>query len=259
MHPVVAVYATFLNRAFDQVLMDCALHKAGVTFILDRAGITGDDGASHNGVWDMSMLQVVPGLRLAAPRDELTLRQAMREALEVADAPTVVRFPKGAVPAPLAAIKVLGSMDVLFEHGAADVVLLSVGAMAPLCMDVAERLVAQGVGVIVVDPRWVKPLPEILIDTCRNARLLVVVEDGMRAGGVGTAARDLLGTAGVDIPVRTFGVPDAFLEHGKRAEILEACGLTAQDISRHVIEDMAGFGDLSSAAMPLPVQESGGR
>ena len=259
MHPFVAVYATFLNRAFDQVLMDCALHKAGVTFILDRAGITGDDGASHNGVWDMSMLQVVPGLRLAAPRDELTLRQAMREALEVADAPTVVRFPKGAVPAPLAAIKVLGSMDVLFEHGAADVVLLSVGAMAPLCMDVAERLVAQGVGVIVVDPRWVKPLPEILIDTCRNARLLVVVEDGMRAGGVGTAARDLLGTAGVDIPVRTFGVPDAFLEHGKRAEILEACGLTAQDISRHVIEDMAGFGDLSSAAMPLPVQESGGR
>ena len=259
MHPVVAVYATFLNRAFDQVLMDCALHKAGVTFILDRAGVTGDDGASHNGVWDMSMLQVVPGLRLAAPRDEATLRQAMREALLVDDAPTVVRFPKGVLPAPIPALRSLGSMEVLYEHGPVDVVLLSVGSMASLCLDVAERLVAQGVGVVVVDPRWVKPLPEILVDTCRAARLLVVVEDGMRAGGVGTAARDLLGSAGVDMPVRTFGVPDTFLDHGKRLEILEACGLTAQDISRHVIEDMAGLGDASSTGMPLPVQENGGR
>ncbi len=259
MHPVVAVYATFLNRAFDQVVMDCALHKAGVTFILDRAGVTGDDGASHNGVWDMSMLQVVPGLRLAAPRDESSLRMAMREAIAVSDAPTVVRFPKGAIPAPLPARRVVGTMDVLYEHGTPDVVLLSVGAMAPLCVDVAERLVAQGVGVIVVDPRWVKPLPHVLVEICRDAKLLVVVEDGMRAGGVGSAARDLLGSAGVDIPVRTFGVPDTFLDHGKRAEILEACGLTSQDISRHVIEDMAGFGEASSAPMPLPVQESGGR
>ena len=159
LHPVVALYATFLNRAFDQVLMDCALHKAGVTFVLDRAGITGDDGASHNGMWDMSMLQIVPGLRIAAPRDEATLRSALREAVAVSDAPTVVRFPKGALGPSIRAVRVEDGYEVLAESGAPDVVIVSVGAFAPLCIDVAERLKAQGIGVLVVDPRWVKPVP----------------------------------------------------------------------------------------------------
>lgn len=264
MHPVVAVYATFLNRAFDQVLMDCALHRAGVTFILDRSGVTGDDGASHNGVWDMSMLQVVPGLRLAAPRDETTLRSAMREAVSVSDAPTVIRFPKGAVPTDIPAVRRAGSVDVLLEHpasgpGAADVLILGVGSMAGLCLDVAERLVAQGVGVRVVDPRWVKPLSTDLLPLARDSRLVIVVEDGMRAGGIGTAVRDLLGESGCEVPVRTFGIPERFLDHGKRAEVLVECGLTAQDISRSVIEDVAGRSAVSGEAMPLPVEETGGR
>jgi len=259
LHPVVAVYATFLNRAFDQVLMDCALHEAGVTFILDRAGITGDDGASHNGVWDMSMLQVVPGLRLAAPRDEATLRLAMREAVAVADAPTVVRFPKGAIPSPIPAIDKRGQLDVLAAHGDPDVVLVSVGAMAGLCMDISERLAAQGVGVLVVDPRWVKPLPRDLVDLARKAHMVVVVEDGMRAGGVGSAVRDLLGGSGTDTPVRTFGVPERFLDHGKRADVLAECGLTPQDISRSIIEDIVGQADISQAGMQLPVEGTGGR
>jgi 1-deoxy-D-xylulose-5-phosphate synthase len=230
-----------------------------VTFILDRAGITGDDGASHNGVWDMSMLQVVPGLRLAAPRDEITLRLAMREAIAVADAPTVVRFPKGAIPAPIPAIDKHGELDVLAAHGHPDVVVVAVGAMAALCLDISARLAAQGVGVLVVDPRWVKPLTRDLVDLARRARIVVVVEDGMRAGGVGSAVRDLLGASGADTPVRTFGVPERFLDHGKRADVLAECGLTPQDISRSIIEDIAGQTDISQAGMQLPVEGTGGR
>jgi 1-deoxy-D-xylulose-5-phosphate synthase len=239
LHPVVALYATFLNRAFDQVLMDCALHRAGVTFVLDRAGVTGDDGASHNGMWDMAMLQVVPGLRLAAPRDEPTLRAQLREAVAVDDAPTVVRFPKGALGPVIASLRTEDGYDVLAESGPADVVVVSVGAFASLCIDVAERLRAQGIGVIVVDPRWVKPLPTSLIALAEAARLVVVVEDGIRTGGVGAATSQLLRDAGVEVPVRNIGVPPRFLDHGKRGEVLVECGLTAQDISRSIVETMA--------------------
>ena len=239
LHPVVALYATFLNRAFDQVLMDCALHKAGVTFVLDRAGITGDDGASHNGMWDMAMLEVVPGLRIAAPRDEATLRTALREAVEVEDAPTVVRFPKGGLAAPVPALRVEDGYDVISESGNPDVVIVSVGAFAGMCLDVAARLRAQGIGVVVVDPRWVKPLPASLGGIASSARLVVVVEDGVRVGGIGAAVSQLLRDQGVEVPVRNFGIPDRFLEHGKRAEVLVECGLTAQDISRSNVETMA--------------------
>lgn len=239
LHPVVALYATFLNRAFDQVLMDCALHKAGVTFVLDRAGITGDDGASHNGMWDMAMLEVVPGLRIAAPRDEATLRTALREAVEVEDAPTVVRFPKGGLAAPVPALSVEDGYDVISESGTPDVVIVSVGAFAGMCLDVAARLRAQGIGVVVVDPRWVKPLPASLGGIASSARLVVVVEDGVRVGGIGAAVSQLLRDQGVEVPVRNFGIPDRFLEHGKRAEVLVECGLTAQDISRSIVETMA--------------------
>jgi 1-deoxy-D-xylulose-5-phosphate synthase len=248
LHPVVALYATFLNRAFDQVLMDCALHRAGVTFVLDRAGVTGDDGASHNGMWDMSMLQIVPGLRIAAPRDEATLRAALREAVEVDDAPTVVRFPKGALGPSIPALRTVDGFDVLAESGSPDVVIVAVGAFAPVCIDVAERLKAQGIGVLVVDPRWVKPVPESLAALARTARLVVVVEDGVRVGGVGSAMAQSLCDAGVDVPVRTIGVPDRFLDHGKRAEVLVECGLTAQDISRSIVETIAGRSEATEAS-----------
>jgi 1-deoxy-D-xylulose-5-phosphate synthase len=239
LHPVVALYATFMNRAFDQVLMDCALHRAGVTFVLDRAGITGDDGASHNGMWDMAMLQVVPGLRMAAPRDEPTLRAELSEAVEVSDAPTVVRFPKGALGPVIPAIRVEDGYDVLSEAGGRDVLIVSIGAFAGLCLDVAERLKAQGIGVCVVDPRWVKPLPDSLVPLAAEARLVVVVEDGIRTGGVGSAMSQLLRDNGVEVPLRNIGVPQRFLDHGKRAEVLAECGLTAQDISRSIVESVA--------------------
>ena len=239
LHPVVALYATFLNRAFDQVLMDCALHRAGVTFVLDRAGVTGDDGASHNGMWDMAMLQIVPGLRIAAPRDEATLRAELREAVDVDDAPTVVRFPKGALGATIPALRSEPGLDVIAEAGTPDVLIISVGAFASLSIDVAERLRAQGIGVLVVDPRWVKPLPDSLVGLAKAARLVVVIEDGVRTGGVGAAVSQLLRDNDVEVPVRNIGVPPRFLDHGKRAEVLVECGLTAQDISRTIVEAVA--------------------
>ena len=241
MHPVVAVYATFLNRAFDQVLMDCALHRAGVTFVLDRAGVTGDDGASHNGVWDMSMLGVVPGLRLAAPRDEPTLRLALREATAIDDAPTVVRFPKGVLSDPILAVEQEGGLDVLRNDPGAEVLVVGVGAFASLGLDVADRLSAQGIPTRVVDPRWVLPVPAALGDMARRVRLAVTIEDNARAGGVGTAVRAALEAAGVATPVRTFGVPPRFLEHASRGQVLQAVGLSAQDISRQVVEAVAAL------------------
>ena len=198
LHPVVAVYATFLNRAFDQVLMDCALHRCGVTFVLDRAGVTGDDGASHNGMWDMSVLQVVPGLRLAAPRDATRLRELLGEAVDVDDAPTVVRFPKGAAARRRRGRRQrVGGADVLVREGARDVLVVAVGAMAATAVEVADRLVDQGIGVTVVDPRWVKPVDPALVDLAREHRLVVSLEDNGRVGGCGAVLLQTLNDAGV--------------------------------------------------------------
>jgi 1-deoxy-D-xylulose-5-phosphate synthase len=241
LHPVVAVYATFLNRAFDQVLMDVALHKCGVTFVLDRAGVTGDDGASHNGMWDMSVLQVVPGLRLAAPRDGLRLREALREAVLVDDAPTVVRFPKGPPNDDVEAVERRGQVDVLVRSGEPDVLLVSVGAMAPTCVEVAERLVEQGYGVTVVDPRWVKPVDETLVELAREHRLVVSVEDNGVVGGCGAVLLQTLNEARIETPVRVHGIPQRFLDHAKRAKILEEIGLTPQPLARQIVEDMSAL------------------
>ncbi|MFC9925915.1 1-deoxy-D-xylulose-5-phosphate synthase [Streptomyces sp. NPDC127190] len=235
-HPVFAVYATFLNRAFDQVLMDVALHKCGVTFVLDRAGVTGTDGASHNGMWDMSILQVVPGLRLAAPRDADQVRAQLREAVAVEDAPTVVRFSKGAVGPAVPAVGRVGGMDVLREPGTdkPDVLLVSVGALAPMCLEVAALLDRQGISTTVVDPRWVKPVDEAMAPLAERHRVVVTVEDNSRVGGVGSAIAQALRDAGVDVPLRDFGIPPRFLDHASRAEVLAEIGLTAPDIARQV-------------------------
>ncbi|MGC0374067.1 1-deoxy-D-xylulose-5-phosphate synthase [Streptomyces sp. SAI-229] len=235
-HPVFAVYATFLNRAFDQVLMDVALHKCGVTFVLDRAGVTGTDGASHNGMWDMSILQVVPGLRLAAPRDADQVRAQLREAVAVEDAPTVVRFSKGAVGPAVPAVGRVGGMDVLREPGtdAPDVLLVSVGALAPMCLEIAALLDRQGISTTVVDPRWVKPVDEAMAPLAEKHRVVVTVEDNSRVGGVGSATAQALRDAGVDVPLRDFGIPPRFLDHASRAEVMAEIGLTAPDIARQV-------------------------
>ncbi|WP_431680914.1 1-deoxy-D-xylulose-5-phosphate synthase [Kitasatospora sp. KL5] len=248
LHPVVAVYATFLNRAYDQVLMDVALHKLGVTFVLDRAGVTGTDGASHNGMWDMSILQTVPGLRLAAPRDADQVRAQLREAVEVPDAPTVVRYSKGTVGPAVPALGRVGGMDVLRESGEpggdkrADVLIVSVGAMAPICLEAAELLDAQGITSTVVDPRWVKPVDKALPGLASEHRVVVTVEDNGRVGGVGAAIAQALRDADVDLPLRDFGIPQEFLDHAKREEILAEIGLTAPDIARQVTALVARLG-----------------
>ncbi len=247
LHPVVAVYATFLNRAFDQVLMDVALHRCGVTFVLDRSGVTGDDGASHNGMWDMSILQVVPGLRLAAPRDGARLRELLREAVQVEDAPTVVRFPKGPPTADIEPVDRAGSMDVLVRSGAKDVLLVGIGSMATTTVDVAERLVAQGIGVTVVDPRWVKPFDPAILDLARQHRLVVNVEDNGLTGGCGSVLLQMINEARIDTPVRLHGVPQRFLDHAKRAKILDEIGLSPQALARSVVEDVTAL----DAGQPL--------
>jgi 1-deoxy-D-xylulose-5-phosphate synthase len=242
MHPVVGLYATFLNRAFDQLLLDVALHKCGVTFVLDRAGVTGDDGPSHNGMWDMSITQIVPGLRLAAPRDGKRLQELLNEAVEVDDAPTVLRFAKGEVFPDIEAIDKAGDSDVLKRSGH-DVLLVGIGSMAATAMDVGDRLEAQGFGVTVVDPRWVKPIDPQLVELARDFKLVVTIEDNGRAGGCGSMIAQALRDAGVETPIRDFGIPQQFLEHAKRPVVLQEIGLTGQGLARDITELIAKHQD----------------
>jgi 1-deoxy-D-xylulose-5-phosphate synthase len=251
MHPVIAVYATFINRAFDQVLMDVALHRAGVTFVLDRAGVTGPDGASHHGMWDLAILQVVPNIRLAAPRDATRLREELAEAVAVDDAPTVVRFPKGSVGIELNAVRrTHDGVDVLREAAHKDVLIVTVGPMAKMGLEVAERLADQGIGATVVDPRWVVPVPASIVDLARDHRIVVSIEDGIRVGGIGTRIRQDLRAAGVDTAVDELGLPDEFLEHATRDEIFERVGLTSQAIARDLVAQV--LGTRIPVARPLP-------
>ncbi|MFI5699297.1 1-deoxy-D-xylulose-5-phosphate synthase [Streptomyces xanthochromogenes] len=248
LHPVVAVYATFLNRAFDQVLMDVALHRCGVTFVLDRAGVTGVDGPSHNGMWDLSVLQVVPGLRIAAPRDAAQLRAQLREAVDVADAPTVVRFPKESVGPDVPALARLGGLDVLRRDEDADVLLVAVGVLAPVCLQAAELLAGRGISCTVVDPRWVKPVDEQLPPLAARHRLVAVVEDNIRTGGVGWAVGQALRDAGVDVPLRGFGIPEQFLAHARRGEVLADIGLTPVEIAGRIGAALAATEEAAAAA-----------
>jgi 1-deoxy-D-xylulose-5-phosphate synthase len=241
LHPVVAIYATFLNRAFDQVLMDAALHRCGVTLVLDRAGVTGDDGPSHNGMWDMSILQVVPGLRLAAPRDESRVRELLREAVDVSDAPTVLRLPKGPVQEDIGALDSVGTADVIVRSGNQDVLIVAAGAMVATCVEVADRLRDQGIGVTLVDPRWVKPLDPALVDLARVHRVVVSVEDNGRVGGMGSVLAEMLADAGVQRPLRIFGIPQEFLAQGKRNVVLEEIGLSAQGLAREITASVAAL------------------
>ena len=255
LHPVVPVYATFLNRAFDQLLMDVALHRCGVTFVLDRAGVTGTDGPSHNGMWDMSVLQVVPGLRIAAPRDADQLRAELREAVAVDDAPTLLRFPKESVGPAIPAVDRVGGMDVLRRDDRAEVLLVAVGVMAPVCLQAADLLQARGVGCTVVDPRWVKPVDPELPALAAEHRLVAVVEDNSRAAGVGSAVALALGEAEVDVPVRRFGIPEQFLPHGKRSELLADIGLTPVDIAGRIGGTLARQDERRAERHPVAKQK----
>ena len=257
LHPVVAIYSTFLNRAFDQLLLDVALHKAGVTFVLDRAGITGDDGPSHHGIWDMALTGIIPSLCLAAPRDGARLKEVLREAVEISDAPSVIRFPKGAVSADIPAFERRDGIDVLYRGESADVLLISVGAMATMSVEAASQAYREGVGVTVIDPRWVKPLPTSLITMADRYKSVVVVEDGIAHGGIASALSEMVRTAGLNIPIHSIGVPLTFIEHSSRAEILSDLGITAQNIAREIVAwSSASSISISKAEMPLPQDEN---
>lgn len=241
LHPVVAVYATFMNRALDQVLMDVALHKEGVTFVLDRAGVTGPDGASHHGVWDLAIFQVVPNIRIAAPRDANLLRELLGEAVAVENAPTLVRFGKGSVDENIAALRRLSDgVDVLFESASKDVLLVAVGSMAKIALQVSQLLGAQGIGSTVIDPRWVVPVADSVVELAAKHRLVVTIEDGIRVGGIGTRIRQAMRAAQVDTALNEVGLPDEFLEHATREEILDRVGLNAQTISRDIVAQVLG-------------------
>ena len=241
LHPVVAVYSTFLNRAFDQMLLDVALHKAGVTFVLDRSGITGDDGPSHHGIWDLALTGIVPTMHVAAPRDGARLRELLNEAIEINDAPSMIRFPKGAVTSDIPAFERRDGIDVLYRGESADVLMISVGAMASVAVEAASQAYREGVGVTVIDLRWVKPLPASLITMVERYSTLVVVEDGIRHAGIGSSISELLRDAGIDTPLHSIGVPLEFIEHSKRSEILNDLGITAQNIARSVVEWSSTF------------------
>ncbi|WP_213931276.1 1-deoxy-D-xylulose-5-phosphate synthase [Rhodococcus sp. B50] len=260
MHPVVAVYSTFLNRAFDQLLMDVALLRQPVTVVLDRAGVTGSDGASHNGMWDLSLLGIVPGIRVAAPRDGATLREELGEALDVSDGPTVLRFPKGSVGEDIPAIeRIDGTVDVLRMPPSrrGDALIVAVGAFAGLALDVADRLSRQGIDAAVVDPRWVFPVSDAVVDLARGFRIVVTVEDSGLHGGVGSAVSAALRRSDVDMPTRDVGVPQKFLDHASRNEIHAELGLTAQDVARQVTGWVAGLdSEPEERSRPSAVEQS---
>ena len=236
LHPVVALYSTFLNRAFDQLLLDVALHKAGVTFVLDRAGVTGDDGPSHHGIWDLALTGIVPTMHVAAPRDAARLRETLREAAEISNAPSMVRYPKGAVQSDIPAFERRDGIDVLYRGESADVLLVSIGSMAAIAVEAASMAYREGVGVTVIDPRWVKPLPTSLITMSQRYKSVVVLEDGIKHGGIASSISEMFREAGLTTPIHSIGVPLEFIEHSKRSEILNDLGITAQNISRSIVE-----------------------
>ena len=235
LHPVIAVYSTFLNRAFDQLLLDVALHKAGVTFVLDRSGITGDDGPSHHGIWDLALTGIIPTMRVAAPRDASRLRETLREAIDVSDAPTAIRFPKGAVSKDIPAFERRDGIDVLYRGESADVLLVSIGAMAAIAVEAASQAYREGVGVTVIDPRWVKPIPESLITMARRYKSVVVLEDGIKHAGIASSISEQFRGAGLSTAIHSIGIPLEFIEHSKRSEILDDLGISAQKISRDIV------------------------
>jgi 1-deoxy-D-xylulose-5-phosphate synthase len=237
MHPVIAIYSTFLNRAFDQLLLDVALHNAGVTFVLDRAGITGDDGPSHHGVWDLALTGIVPHMRVGAPRDGARLKEVLRECIEISHAPSMVRFPKGAVPADIPALDRVGGVDILHRSNSKNVLLISVGAMAGMAIEVAQLAQVQSIEITAIDPVWVKPIPSTVISMCADYPTVVVLEDGIKHAGIASAISESLREVGINCSLHSIGVPLEFIEHSKRNEILEDLEITPAAI----VQQIAGW------------------
>ena len=234
MHPVIAIYSTFLNRAFDQLLLDVALHKAGVTFVLDRAGITGDDGPSHHGIWDLALTGIVPNMHVGAPRDGARLKEILRECVNISDAPSMIRFPKGAIPADIQAIERVSGADVLHRGNSKQVLLISIGSMASMALEVAQLAHQQGIEITVVDPLWVKPISPAIIAMCADYDTVVVMEDGIKHAGIASTISETLREAGSSCILHSIGVPLEFIEHSKRNEILEDLEITPAAIVQQI-------------------------
>lgn len=260
LHPVVAVYSTFLNRAFDQLLLDVGLHRAGVTFVLDRSGITGDDGPSHHGIWDLALTSIVPGIKVAAPRDGQRLRELLAEAVEIDDGPSVIRFPKGQVASELRAFERRDGIDVLYRGESADVLLIAVGAMAHLAVEAAAIAYQEGVGVTVVDPRWVAPLPGHLVTMASRFSEVFILEDGIEGRGVAASFEMLMRQSGSMKSIHSIGVPQRYIEHSKRGEILADIGLTSGAVAQRLVAlkstNLNSFGSLATQE-EKPRQERG--
>ena len=264
LHPVVALYSTFLNRAFDQLLLDVALHKAGVTFVLDRSGITGDDGPSHHGIWDLALTGIVPNMHVGAPRDASRLREILREAVAISDAPSMLRFPKGAIQEDIPAFERRDGIDVLYRGESADVFLVSVGAMAAIAVEAAGMAYREGVGVTVIDPRWVKPLPTSLVTIAQRYKSVVVLEDGIKHGGIASSISEMFRASGLATPIHSIGIPLEFIEHSKRSEIMHDLGITVQSIARSIVElnsshSSSNLADSTMAEMQYPAHENADR
>jgi len=234
MHPVIAIYSTFLNRAFDQLLLDVALHKAGVTFVLDRAGITGDDGPSHHGIWDLALTGIVPNMHVGAPRDGARLKEILRACVEISNAPSMLRFPKGAVPADIPALERIDGIDVLYRGAAPQVLIISIGSMAGMAIEVASLAKSLSIEVTVVDPLWVKPIPNALLKMCADYSTVVVMEDGIKHAGIASTISEALRESGSDCSLHSIGVPLEFIEHSKRAEILNDIAITPDAIVHQI-------------------------
>ncbi|OYN86421.1 1-deoxy-D-xylulose-5-phosphate synthase [Parenemella sanctibonifatiensis] len=255
LHPVVALYSTFLNRGFDQLLMDVGLHHAGVTFAFDRAGVTGPDGPSHHGMWDCSLLAMVPGLELAAPRDERRLEEALARAVDVQDRPTALRYGKYSVPEDLPAVSSVDGVDVMRRDSTTDPVLIvAYGPGVQIGLAVAEQLSHQGIAATVVDPVWALPHNPALVELARGRQLVATIEDGLIEGGLGSGVAQLCADAGVSAPVRNFGVPKDFWAHGSRDEVLAACGLTPEAVARSITEALLALDPAAVPAAEVPSQ-----
>jgi 1-deoxy-D-xylulose-5-phosphate synthase len=237
MHPVIAIYSTFLNRAFDQLLLDVALHNAGVTFVLDRAGITGDDGPSHHGIWDLALTGIVPSMHVGAPRDGARLKEILRQCVAIANAPSMLRFPKGAVPADIPAIERIDGVDILHRGEGKKVLLISVGSMAGMALEVAQLAHQKSIEITVVDPLWVKPISPAVIAMCADYSTVVVMEDGIKHAGIASTISETLRETGSNCSLHSIGIPLEFIEHSKRNEILDDLEITPAAI----VQQIAGW------------------
>ena len=236
-HPVIAIYSTFLNRAFDQLLLDVALHNAGVTFVLDRAGITGDDGPSHHGIWDLALTGIVPHMHVGAPRDGARVKELLRQCIAIDNAPSMIRFPKGAIPADIPALERADGIDILHRGDTNQVLVISIGSMAAMALEMAQLAHKESIEVTVIDPLWVKPISSNLTALCAKYSTVVVMEDGIKHAGIASTISESLREAGSPCVVHSIGVPLEFIEHSKRNEILEDLKITPAAI----VQQIAGW------------------